>query len=190
MSNTFFTSDLHFFHKNIIDYCDRPFNSIEEMNQGIIDNWNSVVQPEDIVYILGDISFGKSDETIKLLEQLNGELHLILGNHDLPNKYIIPYLEFFESIDTLKEIKITEPQSQEILHITLCHYPMVAWNRSHHGSLHLYGHVHGQYDNPESLSMDVGIDTHPEFRPYSLNEVLVKLYKKSISKTITKKDKI
>ena len=184
MVNTFFTSDLHFGHKNIIKYCDRPFGNTTEMNEAIVTNWNSVVKPEDIVYILGDISFASVQETTKLLSQLNGILYLIRGNHDT-NKYITSYVNFFEDIDNLKEVKIIEPQSGEKLHFTLCHYPMTAWNKSHRGSFHLYGHVHGTYDAP-NLSMDVGIDTHPEFRPYSLDEILTKLYKKTFCDLIKK----
>jgi calcineurin-like phosphoesterase family protein len=187
MSQTFFTSDLHFGHANIIKFCDRPFGNAEEMNRMIIQNWNSVVQPEDTVYVLGDVSFATPAETSKLLSELNGTLHLIRGNHD-KDKYITCYINAFETIDDLKEIKIIEPQSGEKLRFTLCHYPMTAWNRSHHGTFHLYGHVHGTYDAP-NLSMDVGIDTHPEFRPYSLNEILIKLYKKTKCELVKKTGK-
>jgi len=184
----FFTSDLHFFHNNIIKYCKRPFENAKEMNLAIINNWNSVVQPEDTVYVIGDVSFGEPKATEKLLEQLNGEKHLILGNHD-GKKYIPTYMKAFDSVCNFKEVTIVEPESEERMHFTLCHYPMVAWNHSHHGSFHLFGHCHGTYDNPESLSFDVGIDTHPEYRPYSLNEVLLKMYERSISKLVVKNGK-
>lgn len=187
MSQTFFTSDLHYGHANIIKYCDRPFESLTDMNAAIINNWNSVVKPEDTVYILGDVSFATPKETEEFLHKLNGEIHLILGNHDT-KKYIPMYMNTFTSVSNLLEIKLKEPQSRENLRFTLCHYPMTAWNRSHHGTMHLYGHVHGTYDAP-NLSMDVGIDTHPEFRPYSLDEILVKLYKKSICDLVKKTGK-
>jgi calcineurin-like phosphoesterase family protein len=80
----FITSDLHFFHKNVITYCNRPWNTVEEMNEGMIENWNKVVTNDDIVYILGDFSL--SPKAVELiLPRLNGkEKILILGNHDAP----------------------------------------------------------------------------------------------------------
>ena len=80
-----FTADTHFGHKNIIRYCQRPFVDVEEMNRALIENWNSVVSPDDLVFHLGDFSVGGAAEWTSLLNKLNGEIFLILGNHDMNN---------------------------------------------------------------------------------------------------------
>jgi len=77
-----YVSDLHYFHKNIIHLQDRPFKSVEEMNEALIENWNKYVAKGDVVYVIGDFSFGKYDETKALVEKLNGVKVLIRGNHD------------------------------------------------------------------------------------------------------------
>lgn len=79
---TFVTSDTHFSHQRIIELCDRPFANVDEMNAKLIENWNSVVGPEDTVYHLGDVNLGPFEESIKLVGTLNGHKTLITGNHD------------------------------------------------------------------------------------------------------------
>ena len=79
----FFTSDTHFTHNNIIKFCNRPFKDVEEMNQTLVDNWNKVVGPTDIIYHLGDFCFAGSAEWHSIIGQLNGRIHLILGNHEI-----------------------------------------------------------------------------------------------------------
>lgn len=76
----FVTSDLHFFHKNIIAYCQRPFADVEEMNEVIIKNWNEVVKKDDMVYVLGDFSFCSREMVKELVLKLNGRKILIAGN--------------------------------------------------------------------------------------------------------------
>lgn len=84
-----FTSDTHFYHRNIIKYSDRPFENIYEMNDKIIANWNSVVKPGDTVYFLGDFSFCSKAWSIELFKRLNGEVILIKGNHDGNNQRML-----------------------------------------------------------------------------------------------------
>lgn len=79
---TFFIADMHFGHTNIIKYCNRPFNSTDEMDNIIIDNWNSTVKNNDVVWILGDISIYSRKRTSEILSKLNGIKKLIRGNHD------------------------------------------------------------------------------------------------------------
>ena len=78
----FFTSDLHFFHKNIIEYCDRPYKDIPQMQEAMVKIWNAVVPPDGVVYVLGDFGFIGVEEGSKMLSRLNGIKYLIHGNHD------------------------------------------------------------------------------------------------------------
>ena len=82
MSSVWFTSDLHFWHKNVIKFCTRPWETPEAMNEGLITNWNEVVQPWDSVYILGDVFFCGTIEAKRILSLLKGKKYLIAGNHD------------------------------------------------------------------------------------------------------------
>lgn len=81
--SVYLISDTHFGHKNIITYCNRPFSSVDEMNETLIKNWNSVVKKNDIVYHLGDFAFGTREFTRAIVKKLNGHICLILGNHDM-----------------------------------------------------------------------------------------------------------
>jgi calcineurin-like phosphoesterase family protein len=152
----FFTSDTHLGHANIIKYCHRPFSSVEEMDGTIIKNWNSVVSEQDLVYHLGDFAFRQHHSYRK---QLNGEIIFIEGNHD---KVTGPGL--FKEVHKLLRIKINEYD------ITLCHFAMRVWNKSHFNSWHLYGHSHGGLP-PEGKSWDVGVDNN-NFTPLSLDQVV------------------
>lgn len=164
--NTYFTSDLHFGHKNIIKYCDRPFASVPEMDQALIENWNDVVTPGDRIFIVGDFSFHKEDETRRVLRQLRGEKHLVWGNHDKGLRRSKDLLGYFASTQDMAEVKV-DGQS-----IVLCHYALRVWNKSHWGAWHLYGHSHGTLpDDPNSLSIDVGVDSH-DYRPWAMNELV------------------
>lgn len=152
----FFTSDNHFFHKNI-NKLQRDtrggYNTLEELHKAMADVWNSTVSPEDEVYMLGDFSFAKWCLTESVLEKLNGIKTIILGNHDhWVTKYSYSY---FKEITHYKEITIDKKK------VVLFHYPIVEWNGMHHGSFHLYGHVHGSYTHP-GKALDVGIDNRPQ----------------------------
>ena len=80
--NIFFTSDTHFGHENIIYFCKRPFKSVEEMDEALIKNWNSVVGKNYIVYVVGDFALCGKQKIIEIGNRLNGHKRLILGNHD------------------------------------------------------------------------------------------------------------
>ena len=82
---TFFTSDTHFFHKNVIPYCERPYAGVEEMNAALVDNWNALVNKDDLVWHLGDVGFAGMTKLGPILDQLNGRKILVRGNHD-PDK--------------------------------------------------------------------------------------------------------
>jgi len=160
--NTFITSDLHFFHRNVLSFCSdtRPWNSVDEMNQALIDHWNSVISDSDTVWHLGDFSFGNKTKTREVLDQLKGRKMFILGNHDGKNKTILPeYGEVFQ----YKRIKFDDHQ------IVLFHFPIHLWDMIDHGSLHFFGHLHGDLKH-HGRSMDVGWDAHG--RILTLNEAI------------------
>jgi calcineurin-like phosphoesterase family protein len=168
MINEYFIADTHLGHTNIIKYSNRPFASVDEMDNTIIDNVNKVVKANDILYHLGDVVFGNIGRVIGYIKRINCKnIRLILGNHDkVIRKDIQYFLREFEWIHDFKEIKSLSGQS-----ITLCHYALKVWNRSHYGSWHLYGHSHHSLpDDPNSLSFDVGVDGW-NFKPLHFDEV-------------------
>lgn len=179
---TFFTSDTHFFHSRIIQYCLRPFANATDMNEQLIANWNNVVTPDDVVYHLGDFAFGDANGVDRVMRRLNFKhFHFVKGNHDEPfcdwyhsNKddtYLAPKVSLYPSH---LEAKIEGNK------FTLCHYAMRTWNESHRSALHLYGHSHGTLpDDPNSKSFDVGVDCH-NFAPISLERVLHLMSKKKM----------
>src|SRR4051812_27561867 len=79
---TWFTSDLHFGHRNIIGYCDRPFRDVDAMDAALVERWNEVVAPDDIVWVLGDVAMGRIERSLALVGGLHGTKHLVAGNHD------------------------------------------------------------------------------------------------------------
>jgi calcineurin-like phosphoesterase family protein len=125
-----FTSDEHYFHKNIIKFCDRPFENVIEMNNVLINNFNSVVQNNDITIHAGDFSLGKEIETYNLIKQLNGTHIFLKGSHDRWSK-------------KRKDNQIWEKRINGDT-IIVCHYCMRTWSKSHYNSWHLYGHSHGK----------------------------------------------
>lgn len=156
---TFFTSDHHFGHTNIIKYTNRPFDGIEEHDRTLIHNWNSVVGPNDIVYHLGDFCFKNFNS---YFYALNGKIIFIEGNHD---KETSKNKEKFVSYQKYLEVGV---EGQRII---LCHYAFRVWNKSHYGSWNLYGHSHGSLpDDPNARAIDVGIDCHNYF-PLEFNEI-------------------
>lgn len=171
-NKVFFTSDLHCYHKNIIKYCNRPFNSVEEMNQAIIDNWNKVVPEDGIIFVLGDCVFGSRELWREIFSQLNGRKYLIRGNHD--GKFTDKTI-FDDELDQ-KLIKVVgDPEIPEQF-IFLCHYPMLSWPQKERGSWNLFGHVHSinnNFNGCEKLSLqqyDVGVDNN-NFTPVSFRQV-------------------
>lgn len=169
----FFTSDHHFWHNNIIQYCNRPFSSVTEMNEILIERWNNVIKKGDVVYYLGDFSFSKPDMVKPIIEKLNGTKIFLPGNHD---SAWFGKLEQSRNLLFVESIHQISHMSQKVV---LCHYAMRSWDRSHHGAWHLFGHHHGSMP-PYGKSFDVGVDTHV-FYPYSWDEIAEKM--KSLPET-------
>ena len=152
----YLTSDLHFFHKNVLRFCPetRPFADTDEMNQFLVDKWNEkAVKPNTKMFHLGDLSFGKPGQTREIVSQLQGDITFINGNHDYDkNKEVLR--EFGEVVDYKK----VNYQGKKFI---LFHYPILEWDSKHHGSIHCYGHLH-QNTIPEKYglgkAMNVGWD--------------------------------
>jgi len=154
----------------------RPqFATIDEMDQELIQKWNSVVGPKDIIYHLGDFSFANKQRTDEILAALKGHITLIYGNHDHHGKNfpraaklrfdaMIPYLEL-------------KPQGTP--RITLLHYPMLVWNQSHYGSWHLHGHSHGSCRAP-GKRWDVGVDNN-DLTPVCIDDLHQIMHTKTTS---------
>ena len=176
-----FTADSHFQHKNVIKYCKRPFSSVGKMDQVLIDNWNTMVHPNDTVYHLGDFCFGEPEEANFYIRQLNGHVHFLWlpwhhDRHWQPTSMPVmaPYYSrsghpiiFDPPMHVLKFPEYGDGRHAKTL--VLSHYPVSRWDCSHYGSWHLYGHCHGLFENG-GLSFDCGVDCN-EFRPISLDEV-------------------
>lgn len=162
----YFTSDLHLGHEAVIRMQNRPFINADEMNRVLIDNYNSVVHKDDTVYLLGDICFRIGVEKAnELISSLKGKKYLIRGNHD--KKYDE---SLFQDIRDFMTISVNE------LHISLMHYPMMSWPKSHYGSIMLHGHIHSDMDynigNRESgiKRYDVGVDANG-YMPVSIKQI-------------------
>ena len=184
--NYWFTGDTHWYHKNIIKHAKRPFalDDISSMNEALIEAWNIVVNPGDVVYHVGDFAWTDSVDLVEeLIKQLNGQIHIVYGNHDRKG---VRKATGFASARDYKEIKIPIGNDEKQV-ICLFHYSCRVWNKSHHGSWHLYGHSHDSLaPNLATKSFDVGVDAiarrfaikagretldYHDFRPINFDEV-------------------
>lgn len=177
--NIFFTSDTHFYHNNIIKYCNRPFSSVEEMNETIINNWNAVVGENDIVFHLGDFGFCGSKEMSTIINRLNGNIYLILGNHDRRTMKQ-GYVNKFKNVSQQLYISVDGQR------IYLNHFPLLCFDGSYgrgnnEYTWNLFGHVHSGPRNNSGLDhkrlnilfptqYDVGVDNN-NFTPINYKQV-------------------
>lgn len=168
MEKVFFTSDLHFGHKNILKYEDRPFSSIEEMDQKMIENWNKKVGSNDEIYILGDLAFGNKKYVKNLLEKLNGKKYMIRGNHD---RYIDKE-EISNEFQWVKDYYLLNHSSG--IKLVLFHYPICSCAFMQYGSIHLFGHIHKDNIVMNKNAYNVGADVN-NYEPIELKDILEKL---------------
>lgn len=131
----YFTSDQHFGHRNIIRLCNRPFASVEEMNEQLIENWNTKIHKLDNVYILGDLIFKSENKAEYYLDRLKGKKHLILGNHDKFWKSKVDLSHYFVSVNDM--LKFSDGRHT----LVACHYPMMSWPGGGK-SFMIFGHIH------------------------------------------------
>ena len=179
MVNTWFTSDTHFGHTRIIELCNRPFESVDAMNEAIIDNWNAVVKPEDHVFHLGDVAMGTIADSLPLVSRLNGHKVLVIGNHDriffenkpkMKERFWPIYLEHFDSC----------VEGFSTTNFDLNHFPYEG--DSHEEDRHadirpvdrgrwlVHGHVHTEW-KVNGRQINVGVDVW-DYRPVHLDEIL------------------
>jgi calcineurin-like phosphoesterase family protein len=183
MSKIYVSSDLHFNHRRIIEFCPNSrghCNSTEHMNEVIINNFNSVIMPEDTLYLLGDIGFGQVEAAVELIARLNGRKIWIHGNHDRKfwnNPYYhenksrmgvaqdTPYKTIHHTVDGVKQM------------VVMFHFPIENWESRSNGSIHIHGHLHSGSDQMIiQRRMDVGVDGNG-LMPYLLDDVINRLVK-------------
>ena len=153
----FITSDIHFGHKNIMNFCPvtraRFRHDTEYMNQKIILEWNEIIKPEDHTYILGDIAFCATSRAVNFLNQMNGKKTLVVGNHDTKLIKDQSFVDCFIEVTPYKHITHNGNR------VIMFHYPIAEWDQMHRGSVHFHGHVHGGKTGLEgSRALDVGMD--------------------------------
>ena len=153
-----FTADEHYAHRNIIEYCNRPFSSIKEMDKTLIENHNKVVMKNDTTIHAGDFTLLKNEIYIyqNFINQLNGKHIFLCGSHD------------YWLGDKNKRQHVWEGTINK-QYIVVCHYAMRTWARSHYNSWQLYGHSHGTLQ-PIGKQYDIGVDNN-NFYPVSFNQL-------------------
>ena len=129
----YYISDLHFGHKNVLRFDNRPFADVDLMDEVLIRNWNERVTEDDTAYVLGDAFWRNEENSVRIIQRLHGHKHMIRGNHDR----IHGRLRFhWESIEHYAEI------NDENKLVILSHYPIPFYKNQHYGAVMLYGHVH------------------------------------------------
>ncbi len=153
---TFVGSDFHWGHKNVMSFCpetrSRFRNDIAYMNEAMIKEWNALISPEDLIYLLGDIAFMSGNEAANVVNRLNGTKILVAGNHDVKTLKNNEFRSAFNEIHNYLEITYNGTK------IVMCHYPIFDHNQSGRGSIMLHGHRHGKPHNIPGRIMDVGMD--------------------------------
>jgi calcineurin-like phosphoesterase family protein len=171
----YFTADTHFNHSNIINTCRRPFADVGQMNNKLIQNWNSCVKNTDEIYILGDFMFkGSGTEANDIANKLNGRKYLIRGNHD---RFIEDETFDKSNFEWIQDYYVLNYKKMKFI---LFHYPIFEWDGYFGDSIHLYGHVHNSENNHEQQkrfellgkrAINVGVDVNNYF-PVSIEQIL------------------
>jgi calcineurin-like phosphoesterase family protein len=181
--HVWFTGDHHFGHENIIKYAERPYINVAEMDEDLIEEWNSVVRRSDLVYYLGDFTLGGTSIAQQYFSRLSGDIEILnnFWHHD--KRWINSHGQCTTKNgwivllgNSIKVLEIPELGKDGYpLAITLCHYPIGEWDRKHYGAWHLHGHSHNKYQ-AEGKILDVGVDSAiewlGEYRPFSFSEVI------------------
>ena len=165
----YYIADTHFGDERVMRLAHRPFETVEEMNEIMINNWNQKVKLGDRVYIIGDFAFSDL-EAQSVFNKLNGVKHLIIGNHDsvLSQKT----LNMFGSVSSIEKIE------DEGKSVVLCHYPLLSYENSIYGGYQIFGHIHNNSNdiaytlqNQLPRSLHAGVDVN-QFEPKTINELI------------------
>lgn len=154
---TWVTSDLHFGHNNIMNFCPvtraHYKNDVAYMNEAMVREWNDIVAPDDVVYILGDVAFLPAQKATEYMRRLNGKKILIEGNHDRKTLNDPSFRGCFQEVHKYLWISYNGTQ------VVMFHYPIAEWDQMHRGSVHFHGHLHGSPSGMEGFRcIDVGMD--------------------------------
>lgn len=170
----FFTSDHHFFHKNIVKFEDRGFDDVSLMNEYLVKIWNETVSHKDTVYHIGDLSFGNMQETVDLIGRLNGKIIVCKGNHDETR-----LLRRLLKEGVIEEYELVGKYLKRHGYIMLLtHFPMELGNRPQYFNIH--GHIHA-FESKYINQLNVGVDSQlfkdkVEFgQPISMDMILDKM---------------
>jgi calcineurin-like phosphoesterase family protein len=181
----FFTSDTHFGHKNILRFCQRPWEDIKSHNEGLIELWNSVVGDDDIIFHLGDVCwFNARHDTLKLIKKLKGQIYIVPGNHDTIQQFeLCKDLPNFHLLSDVCTVYLRDVYIQHPIELVLSHYPLMTWSHRDHKALQFFGHIHSgprstckfDCDLPLfSYQYDVGCDNN-DYKPIEIRELCDKL---------------
>lgn len=168
----FVTSDLHFCHDRAFVYEPRGFSNVEEMNQAIVERWNAVVQPEDIVYVLGDIMLNNNEEGIRLFNSLNGYKRIVLGNHDTATRQAL-----YKECEKVESVELAVMLKYRGYHFFMTHYPCLTGNLEKESlkqcTLNIYGHTHQQtnFFQDRPYMYHTGMDSH-DCTPVHIDKII------------------
>lgn len=169
--NIYFTSDTHFHHKNILNFENRPYKTVEEMNEDLIERWNSQVNDDDIVYHLGDLCLSSFENTVNILKQLKGKIILIKGNHDHSQKFT--RINKMGLLHEYHEVGKVIKYKKQIIYLT--HFPLEIGFRPRYWSVH--GHIHSHESNWLN-QINVGVDSpHFKHKPFGELVTIDELFK-------------
>ena len=168
----YYIADMHFGHANVLRFDNRPWETVEDMENALVERWNARVQKGDTVYILGDFCWQKELEWIRILNRLNGGKVLIVGNHDSSWMDRVDLSRYFVSVDPYLEIT----DGSRLL--TLCHYPLLTWkHKLRQNSFMIHGHIHNDTTSDffpllaiRERALNAGVDING-FRPVTFGEL-------------------
>jgi calcineurin-like phosphoesterase family protein len=193
----YFTADTHFGHFNIIRYTDRPFHSLEEMDEKLLSEINERVSIDDVLYHIGDFCMSKRPGAAEYYRSRIRCRNVIMvtGNHDPHYSTGMPRKEFgalFSECYPVLRRKIFLPTG-EVKPVFMHHYAQRVWDKSHFGAWHLYGHSHSTLpDDPRMMSMDVGVDAAAKilgkYRPFAVTEIMEFMSHKQFTPVTRRRD--
>lgn len=192
MSKVYITSDCHFGHVNILRYSPESrgiYKDVEEMNEGIITNINSMVTDNDILIIAGDIGFCSAGKTCDFLKRVNGQKKLVWGNHDSKFRNSSEYQMQKKLMGVIWDgdyLEFDHKFSEAKYKIVVSHFPFLTWNRAHHGAVQLHGHSHSPFERRNTQGenvrqMDIGLDGNAMF-PHDMDDICSEMSRRSIHK--------